>query len=61
MFVSLFPKFPPFLKEYANIKRETTIIGVANRIEIWDRNMWSEVYKNSSGSFEQIAENIMNL
>jgi len=52
---------PPYLKDYAGIKRETIVIGVSNRIEIWDYNMWQEFYKNSSGSFEQIAENMLNL
>ena len=27
---------PAYLKDYANIKRDTIIIGVANRLEIWD-------------------------
>jgi len=49
---------PQYLKGYANIKRETVVIGVSNRIEIWDSQMWKEFYSNSSDSFEQIAENI---
>ena len=52
---------PQYLKDYANIKRDTTIIGIANRIEIWDRGLWEHYYANSSGSFEQIAENMVNL
>ena len=52
---------PNYLKEYAEIKRETVIIGVSNRIEIWDNKRWSDFYENSRGSFEQVAENILNL
>ena len=52
---------PSYLKDYARIKRETIVIGVANRIEIWDRKMWSEYYTKSSESFEQIAENVLNI
>jgi len=52
---------PPYLKEYASIKKDTIIIGVANRIEIWDRKSWEEFYVNTSESFEQIAENMLNL
>ena len=52
---------PPYLKDYANIKRDTTIIGVSNRIEIWDQKAWEEFHKNSSNTYEQIAENILNL
>lgn len=52
---------PDYLKDYAGIKRETVIIGVSNRIEIWDRKGWEAFYANSSGSFEQIAENLLTL
>jgi MraZ protein len=52
---------PPYLKEYADIKRDTVLIGVANRIEIWDKKNWHIFYENSSDSFEKIAENILNL
>ena len=52
---------PAYLKDYANIKRDTIIIGVANRLEICDKRSWGEFYSNSSESFEQIAENIITL
>ena len=52
---------PPYLKDYANIKRDTILIGVSNRIEIWDKKSWNGFYENSSESFEQIAENILSL
>jgi MraZ protein len=52
---------PNYLKDYAGIKRDAIIIGVSNRIEIWDRKNWSDCYAASSGSFEQIAENLLNL
>lgn len=52
---------PQYLKDYASIKRDTMIIGISNRVEIWDRQMWHNVYANSSDTFEQIAENMMNL
>jgi MraZ protein len=50
---------PQYLKDYADIKRDTVIIGVSNRIEIWDRKSWTDFYANSSDSFEQIAENML--
>ncbi|MDP8212682.1 MAG: division/cell wall cluster transcriptional repressor MraZ [Candidatus Zapsychrus exili] len=52
---------PQYLKDYANIKRETVIIGVSNRIEIWNKKDWNEFYSNSSGSFEEISENMLDL
>jgi MraZ protein len=52
---------PSYLKDYANIKREAVVIGVSNRIEIWDGKNWEAFYANSSESFEQTAENLLNL
>ncbi len=52
---------PSYLKDYALIKKETILIGVSNRIEIWDRKNWADFYATSSESFEQIAENLLNL
>ncbi len=52
---------PQYLKDYANIKRDVIIIGVSNRIEIWNNVTWNEFYANSKNSFEQTAENILNL
>jgi MraZ protein len=52
---------PPYLKDYAEIKRDTVVIGISNRIEIWDEKRWQDFYTNSSGTFEQIAENMLEL
>ena len=51
---------PQYLKEFAKIKRDTIIIGISNRIEIWDSKSWQEFYANSNESFERIAENMVN-
>lgn len=50
---------PSFLKEFAEIKREVVIVGVSNRIEIWDRKSWQEYYAASVDSFEDIAEGLL--
>lgn len=47
---------PNYLKEYAAIKRDAVVIGVSNRIEIWDAEIWKNFYQQSSQSIEQIAE-----
>ena len=52
---------PQYLKDYAGIKKDIVVIGVSNRIEIWDRKKWSDFYSDSSDSFERIAENILDL
>ena len=51
---------PPYLKDYAGIKRDAVIIGVSNRIEIWDTTLWQSFYQQTSQSFEQIAEKMID-
>jgi MraZ protein len=52
---------PDYLKDHASIKRETVIIGVSNRIEIWDRQIWHNFFSATGSGYEQLAENIINL
>lgn len=52
---------PDYLKTYANIRRDAVIVGVANRIEIWDKSTWAQFYATSNDSFERIAENLLIL
>ena len=50
---------PPYLKEFAKIKREVIIVGVSDRMEIWSKEYWEEFYRNTKDSFEKIAEKIL--
>ncbi len=52
---------PAYLKDFAAIKRDAVIIGVSNRIEIWDNELWRGFHEASSGTFEKTAENIIGL
>lgn len=51
---------PKYLKDFAGIRREVMIIGVSNRIEIWDLKKWEEFYNSEKGSFEKISENLLS-
>ena len=37
---------PQNLRKYANLTKECTVIGVSNRIEIWDRKLGMISMKN---------------
>ncbi len=39
---------PANLLEYARINDETSVVGVGNRIELWDKNTWSEYLERIS-------------
>ena len=50
---------PTFLKAHAQIERETVIIGISNRIEIWSKTLWKSFYEEKAQTFESIAENML--
>jgi MraZ protein len=50
---------PGYLKEFAGIKRDIVIIGVGNRIEIWDKQKWEKFYSDNRKRFEEIAEGLL--
>lgn len=50
---------PPYLKEYAGIKRDVLLVGVSNRIEIWDKEEWKKFYEQFKESYEQVAEKLL--
>jgi MraZ protein len=52
---------PQYLKDFAAIDKDTVLIGVSNRIEIWDKAGWNTFYEQSSGSFEETAESMLDL
>jgi len=52
---------PSYLKEFAQIKKEVVIVGVANRIEVWAKDKWYGFYNNSKQTFEEISEKIMEV
>ena len=43
---------PPALREYAGLTKEVTVVGVADRVEIWDAESWAS---NSSDADEFYA------
>lgn len=51
---------PDYLKEYAHIDKEIVIIGVSDRIEIWDKLHWKKFYEENRKNFEEMAENIFD-
>lgn len=52
---------PDYLKSFAGIKKDAIIIGVANRIEIWETAAWREFFGRTSADFEKTAEGMLDL
>ena len=51
----------PHLREFAHITEEITIIGVGNKIEIWDSKTLDDYNDSEDVSPEFIAESLENL
>jgi MraZ protein len=51
---------PQYLREFASIKKDIVVVGVSNRIEIWDRTLWFDFYNTSKDSFEEISEKLLD-
>ena len=52
---------PNNLRETAGLEKETVIIGVGTRIEIWDKEKWKKYNDSENMSVEDIAENMTML
>ncbi|WP_280738124.1 MULTISPECIES: division/cell wall cluster transcriptional repressor MraZ [unclassified Enterococcus] len=51
---------PASLRTHAGIVKTCVIIGVSNRIEIWDEARWQEFSKEAEESFDEIAETMID-
>ena len=47
---------PQALREYAQLTKECVVVGVDNRLEVWDQEKWRAYNAQSEESFEQLAE-----
>ena len=52
---------PQLHKDYAGLKKEVVIIGVMDRIEIWDFKHWNEFEEDNEQNFERDAEDLFRL
>jgi MraZ protein len=49
---------PQNLRDYANLKKDVTVIGAGERIEIWDKAAWAAYSAETEESFSDIAEQL---
>ncbi len=52
---------PDFLKNYAFLKKNVAILGLSNRIEIWDEEKWQKYKKKTEMAVGDIAEKLKEL
>lgn len=52
---------PDYLRQYSGLKKQVTIAGLYNRIEIWDSEKWQDYKIKTEGSSDEIAEKLSEL
>lgn len=52
---------PPQMRERARLGKDVILLGLLNKIEIWDKNSWEEFVAHSAGTFEEIASRLVEL
>ncbi len=52
---------PQSLRDYAEIKNETIIIGVMNRVEIWDPTKWTAIVKEVESDPQAMVAQLVDL
>ena len=49
---------PPALRSYAGLEKDVTVVGVAERIEIWSTEAWQRVSEEADELYADIAETL---
>jgi MraZ protein len=49
---------PDYLKNFATLKEKSVMAGVADRVEVWDENVWEEYTKGIERDAEVFAEKL---
>ncbi len=52
---------PDYLKNYAFLKKNVAVLGLSNRIEIWDEQNWQEYKEKTEKEVGNIAERLKEL
>jgi len=52
---------PDFLRERANLKTKVVLIGVQNRVEIWNEKSWTDYKKQVEKQADSLAEKLSGL
>ncbi len=50
---------PSYLRQSASIKSQVTVIGLMNRLEIWDQAAWQSYQAKTEAASTEIAEQLL--
>jgi MraZ protein len=52
---------PPFLLEHAGVDKDTVVVGVGDRLEVWDRSAWGRVNTTLANEVGEITSQLDNV
>ncbi len=52
---------PDYLKKYAGLKKDVVVIGLSNKIEIWDEKTWEDYRQKTEKEIEDMAGRLEEL
>lgn len=52
---------PDYLKEYAGLKKNVTVCGLSNKLEVWDIQKWETYRKKAEQNIDKVAEKLPDL
>lgn len=52
---------PEFLKEFATLRTKVVMVGIQNRVEVWDEKLWQEYKGRIEKQADTLAEKLGDL
>ena len=49
---------PPSLRDYAGLSGDVIVVGVADRIEVWNPEQWQAISEEADASYSEIEETL---
>ncbi len=49
---------PPMLRDYASLSKDVIVIGVGNRLEIWDAARWHDYTEAREQAFSDLSDEV---
>lgn len=49
---------PPMLRKYAGLEKDTVVVGVSDRVEVWSKQRWEQFCLNAASEYEEAAEHL---
>ena len=52
---------PPILRKYADLEKEVTIIGMMDRVEIWNTAAWEKYNEDMDQNWQELTDTMDSL